>query len=803
MASGTEFDENDANSQFFTQQDGTVVSGALFSPFVHIANVRPPETSYELLGVTTTDFYNIGVVPVTNNFISIDIANAVTAAIYATTYSGQPTNTTSFSSAFAGDDIKFTWAPVPQNQAPNLLGYEIRNQNASWGEEGANLIFRGLAVEYLAREVNTRSQSYWIKSFNTNGIYSTTALSTAAANAAPAAITQNAAVILGRTARINWTPSAETDVTGYRIHVSDTSAFSPSTANLESEVLGKDVGSYYYQEQDDNFPTRYVKITAIDALSNALADYNYSNEVSFTASAEAATVDAVSINLINDSDFNGISPVYWTTDANSSVSSSKGHVINGGTLRQNIPFPDRRIQDANMRLSIFADAASEPDADLTVTISGTAYSKQLTVSNTSIGAGAARFGQSLSVGSIPSSVGVEISTNSSVQINVDKAMLHTGSGTIQWVPHTQEIMEGYTDWIGTTQIIDGAIITNKIAANAVTAAKIAAGTITANEIATNTITATLYSELRQTLYYRFSGELDADNPLNVVFHLPSELQAAGDIIDVKVSYFRHSFRSTAETASSDGAATPTSSELGIPMHKHLASYTNSSTGLNYIYMRDGIWWVDTGRVSRTANVTLTTADSHVHLWQIQETNQSATASDYVIWQSNGKMVVTNSSQTIEATETTAGGETHKHLINVPSEGSSLPTTGRIGFLGLTPTLRVFNGSSSNTASTEVVSLHSHTVGISDHQHAAVYGIFEEASTATVAIRRSDDGEAYEGSNFTSSSNASRLDVDLDSDTFFSTGAGAGFKGLQFRGSGANNGRARINGIILVKCDIDA
>jgi len=807
LPSGTAFNPADENSLFFVQPDSTLASGTLFSPFEFIGSTRPPITKFIVKNARSTDFYNVAVVAVTNNLITQDLANAVTKTAFVTTFSGQPNNVAAFTSAFSSDDVLFTWTPVPRSAVTNLAGYEIRDENANFGVEDSSLIFRGVGSNFLHKDVSFRTDDFFIKTFNTNNIYSSTVKSTTPLNAAPAAITQADPVQIGRSIRINWTSSAESDVTGYTIHIDTSAGFSPSSANLFAELSGRDTAAFIFTESDDSFPTRYVQIGTIDALSISQNDVNFSNEKSFTAVPEPSTVDAATINIINDSDFNGISPGYWNTSGSASLSSSAGHVDSGGTLTQFIPFPDRKLRDTQMRMSLFVDAASTP-SDLTMTVTGTGgYSKQLTVTGTDITSTSSRFSQVFSVDSIPDSVGVDITTAGGTQINVDKAMLHAGNQALQWIPHTLEIVEGYTDWVGTTQIIDNAIVTNKIVANAVTGAKIAA----------NTITADLYQELRQTLYFHFDGELDASNPLNVMFHLPSELQAAADIIDVKLSYFRRPFRGTILATTSDSSVVGSTSDVTTAgVHTHNISAVPSIIPFQNTYKADvdGVWYRVSGD-GATSTATSSVSENHNHTWIIQNDGDFATVNDAILKKIDGGSTALITCANFEGQGVTENGTDdsgfiHKHILIFPWDGwVGIPTTvteGRsVGFASSSTTQLSYRGSGPiiHRESAEQPSSHSHDFNLPVHSHAVTFGIFEESNAVTIAVRRSDDGSSFEGGDFTSSSSASRLDVDIDSDNFFDAGAGAGFKALQIRSSGVNDGRTRIDGIILVKLDISA
>lgn len=823
LASGTPFNAADADSLFFVKDDGTLVSGTAFTPFVLEGTTKPPEQSFLIPNVSPNDFYQIAVIDITNNFTTIDLANAVFESRFITEYGEEPANTTFFDARFVEGTVALNWSPVSSVNEPDLAGYEIRDENADFGVDNSNLIFRGNATRFILEDVDFRSKDFFIKTFNTSGNYSQTVRSATASNQAPLAITALQPVVLGKNVRIEWSISTEDDVIGYRVHVSDTGSFTPNDTNLFTEVVGRTTASVIYTEMDDSFPQRFVRIAAIDSLSKKLEDYNYSSEKSFTAQDESSLVNQTSINLINDSDFNGISPGYWVgAGPTAFLSGSLGRLRGpNASLTQSIPAPQNRIQsNSPMVLSVgaFKTTGAAPNADILVRLTdGGSYNKVLTVPGSSLTTAEQRFSVSLDSGAVPTNLNVVVETDiDNQQVRVDHIMLQMGSGLTQWVPHSLELIEGYTDWLGQTELSDNAVVTSKIAANAIAAEKIASGAIEtrhltadlieSQHISTNTILADMYQELRQTFIYSFDGDLDANETLDVLFQIPSELR---DIVSIKLSYDTRPFRATAKNVASGGASIVTTNSAPLGQHTHQLTISNQSFGSSqWIFKRSGNW-LAIGGGGGTINTT--TSQGHRHSWVIGNTTGNiALQFDKIFlkWPQNTNPLptdivgLTNAGDTILTSTVTSAGGTHSHSFFVPHNSlvGSAPSNEKVIRSG--SSLRLTgNGGSHTLTSSPGPNGHTHTVNIPDHTHPIGFGIFEDNDTATtISIRRSFDGSLFETSNFSNSNSVSVLDQDLNPDGFLN---GAGFKVLRFFSTGANGGRRHISGHIQLKIDIDA
>lgn len=850
LPNGTAYNATDTtNYRFFNKttstilsstgvSDGTVVSGTRVPSTTFAGGIYPPDTSFTIQNTNPNSFYDIGVIAITNNFIRQDIDNAVRELVFAEEYGEAPDNTSSFTATYQDGDIVLAWTAVSAATNTDFGGYEVR-LNGSFGTIDSNLVFRGNQTSFTLRNVTYRSRTFYIKTYNTTGVYSTTSRSVTASNPLPGTSAMSAAVVNGKTARLSWTASGASDVIGYRIDVSTAAGFTPSNATLYKNVTGRLTVSELFTETDSTFPVRYVRVAQRDALSDRLGDWTWSPPISFQCEEEVSFFDSVSINLINDSDFNGISPGYWSGPFTYGTSTIR--IANTGYCTQIIPNGKKRTNTDWIRLRVDARRVSGSGGYLYFLIASTVGNYGLLNAWDLSGVTSTTTWTELEYPIEKSRFTnggddwrvTFLYSGGTGTIEIDHAMLHDGRDPLLWIPHAMEQITGYTNWVGTTQITENAITTGKLATNAITADKIASGAIatrhlsadviSATEIQTNSITADLYQELRNTLYFKFAGEVDSSHPLDVLFHLPEELLALtdGGIQQIKLSYAVQPFRATSKagTALGGGSTTPATLTQGAGAHTHTLRVSNTTNNITYIYSDDGgnNWKLTAPAGANyppsyngsTLTFRVESADGHTHDWNVTAVSTSTLpAGARVLWVSGSTLSATNGGGTITLRSANGTAGSHIHNFQIPGNGTAVPTTGRVskgtGTTGNSVEhLHCFNVNGTTATSSSVQGPNSYQVTIPAHTHEVQFGIYQETNAVTIGVRRSDNGFAFENTDYVSSASTSVINQDLNGSNFYTAGAGPGFKALRFVSSGANEGRCRIDGVIMVKVDISA
>ena len=103
----------------------------------------------------------------------------------------------------------------------SVAGYEVRLNDADWGKDDANLIYRGVERSIALNPASRSPGTYYIRAFNASGVYSTTSTTLVPTNAAPATPTVDVNVFFN-VARISWADSQEPDVMKYEVYRSET-----------------------------------------------------------------------------------------------------------------------------------------------------------------------------------------------------------------------------------------------------------------------------------------------------------------------------------------------------------------------------------------------------------------------------------------------------------------------------------------------------------------------------------------------------------------------------------------------------
>jgi hypothetical protein len=175
-----------------------------------------------------------------------------------------PANVSSFSYSW-GDLLLLSWIP---NTEEDLAGYEIRNVDSDWGvgepidtgltteegnqlitEDGNNIVFEPLSENLIYRGVATRKTlypegrtvgTYYIKAFNTSGLFSENAVSVTPELSVPTTPDGLGADVMFNTARIYWTDNRPTNLLYYEVWRSETNLWA-GEEELVGRVSGKSI----------------------------------------------------------------------------------------------------------------------------------------------------------------------------------------------------------------------------------------------------------------------------------------------------------------------------------------------------------------------------------------------------------------------------------------------------------------------------------------------------------------------------------------------------------------------------------
>jgi len=168
-----------------------------------------------------------------NNIIS---SGSTSAALTLLGKESPPDNVANFSYTFA-KELVFKWN---KNDDLDLLGYEIRTEDANWGVQSAALIYRGLTNTFTITTPASRNPGvYYIKAYDRSGNYSFDAQPISPTNVAPAAPILTMTQWFGF-AKIQWTDVADVDLLNYQVYKSNTNAWA-GEESLYATVPGTQV----------------------------------------------------------------------------------------------------------------------------------------------------------------------------------------------------------------------------------------------------------------------------------------------------------------------------------------------------------------------------------------------------------------------------------------------------------------------------------------------------------------------------------------------------------------------------------
>lgn len=224
--------------------DGTI------DDFINITFTRPPTnakwvkravrfeiylsdnngTSWNFIGDTDKEFYTIkesftkghrytvAVVSVSEDGEKRVPANSPQASLTIQGWKKSPAKVSGLSYQFS-DEIKFKW---DKNFEEDIAGYEIRLDRDNWGREDINFVWRGKAESYtVVRPTARDGVIYYIKAFNTSGIYSDEPAYITPINPAPIKLNLTFTNVFQK-AMLNWSDSIDVDLVEYEIWQNNT-----------------------------------------------------------------------------------------------------------------------------------------------------------------------------------------------------------------------------------------------------------------------------------------------------------------------------------------------------------------------------------------------------------------------------------------------------------------------------------------------------------------------------------------------------------------------------------------------------
>ena len=177
--------------------------------------------------------YYVRVTTVAYNGMESHFASAPTDSIVITAKDVGPDPVTNFNYTW-GDLLQLVWSP---NDEPDLGGYEIRDNNTDWGTVDSHLIYRGSANKKTLQPVGRSMGTFYIRAYNTSGIYSASSNSITPTNPAPSAPSGLGGDVFFNIAQIYWNDVSDIDIKGYEVWASETNAWAG-----EEVLVGKTSG---------------------------------------------------------------------------------------------------------------------------------------------------------------------------------------------------------------------------------------------------------------------------------------------------------------------------------------------------------------------------------------------------------------------------------------------------------------------------------------------------------------------------------------------------------------------------------
>ncbi|MBI5872998.1 MAG: hypothetical protein HZB36_02510 [Candidatus Omnitrophica bacterium] len=187
-----------------------------------------------------TDFekkaYMVKVVTVCSNGYQGNFDGSPSGSITIVGRTTAPAQVQDFSYSW-GDVLLLAWG---NNTELDVAGYEIRDQNSNWGADDIHQIYKGSANRKTLVPATRSPGTFYIKAFNSSGVYSVTATSLTPQNQAPTVPTGLAADVMFNVARAYWIDTADADLLYYEIYKSETGSWA-GEESLVGKVSGKSI----------------------------------------------------------------------------------------------------------------------------------------------------------------------------------------------------------------------------------------------------------------------------------------------------------------------------------------------------------------------------------------------------------------------------------------------------------------------------------------------------------------------------------------------------------------------------------
>jgi predicted phage tail protein len=180
--------------------------------------------------------YYIKAVTVCWNGIEDTISNAPQDIITLTGAGKTPDIVANFQYTW-GDKLTLVWSP---NTELSLAGYEIRTDDANWGVDDADLVYRGLATKIVLEPDARTLGTYYIRAYNRSGTYSTTSASVSPADPTPTEPTNLGVDVLFNVARLYWDDVGDVSIKYYEVWESQTNAWA-GEETLYGKVSGREI----------------------------------------------------------------------------------------------------------------------------------------------------------------------------------------------------------------------------------------------------------------------------------------------------------------------------------------------------------------------------------------------------------------------------------------------------------------------------------------------------------------------------------------------------------------------------------
>jgi hypothetical protein len=200
-----------------------------------------------------------------------------------------PASVASFSYNF-DDDLELSWA---KNSEKDIVGYEVRDVDNSWGVDNANLIYRGLVNSFIYQPSSRTPGTLYIKAYNTSGVYSDSASSITPTNPAPSAPSVTSTVWFGM-ATLDWEDSADPDIKYYEVYRSDTNAWAGEEF-LVKKVAGSQAniqGNVSVNCEADSADATSITDTDLIGAGEDIYVQDYIRQVSGTYKNQVAIITA-------------------------------------------------------------------------------------------------------------------------------------------------------------------------------------------------------------------------------------------------------------------------------------------------------------------------------------------------------------------------------------------------------------------------------------------------------------------------------------------------------------------------------